>query len=224
MLSNWAVNLLREKRDSHRGKNPSLLKNVPAFIVDFLRGFQESPLHSNYEVFLEMQGRKLAEQLITKYKHTPSFKEDNSYYYDWDSESLFSLAGKGPGECSSGVFDLIDVDLANAHESIQKGKLLSATILAARALLITQGQEAKNDAEALEFFNKYFIDTELVDESFRTLIENSIDSISKSEEDFSADIDEVSTFVKAVQNLYDNMDQSLRFQTATRKKTDEQNP
>jgi sulfite reductase (ferredoxin) len=204
-----------------QGKYSVPAKNVPAFMTDFLKAFQESSLHPDYEAFLEISGRNLAEQLADKYKHVPSFEVDKDYYFDWGSESLFSLADRGPGECSSGVFDLIDVDLANAHESVQKGKLLPAIILASKALLITQGQEAKNDAEALILFSKYFIDTGLVDESFRELVENSQLSMSKKIEDFNIDIDEVSAFVSVVKSLYDNMDQSLRFQPVLRKKATE---
>ncbi|MDQ1318222.1 MAG: hypothetical protein QG588_1879, partial [Candidatus Poribacteria bacterium] len=194
-----------------QGKEFIPARNVPAFMTDFLRAFQESPQHPDYEAFLEMQGRKLAEQLVTKYKHVPPFEKDKNYYFDWDAESLFSLAGRGTGECSAGVFDLINIDLASAHESVKEGKLLSATILSARSLLVTQGQEARDSAEALILFSRYFIDTGLVDESFRALIENTQHSVSKSEEDFIADIGEVSALVEVVQNLYDNMDQSLRF-------------
>lgn len=203
-----------------QGKESIPARNVPAFMADFLRAFQGSPQHPDYEAFLEAQGRKLADQLATKYKHVPPFEKDKNYYFDWDAESLFSLAGRGPGECSAGVFDLINIDLASAHESVREGKLLSATVFSARSLLVTQGQEARDSAEALTLFSKYFIDTGLVDESFRALIENAQHSISKSEE-IIADIGEVSALVEVAQNLYDNMDQSLRFQPVARKKTTE---
>ncbi len=191
------------------GRTPVPARNIPAFIVDFLQAFLDSPQHPNYDAFLEAQGRDIAEQIADQHKHVPSFDEDKNHYFDWGAESLFSLAGRGPGECGAGVFDLIEVDLASAHEALGKGDLLSATVLAARSLLVTQGQEAKDDAEALDLFDKHFIESHLVSDSFRTLIKNAKRG---SGQTFDADASNVSALVDAVQNLYDNMDQSLRFQ------------
>ncbi len=187
-------------------------KNVPAFIADFMRAFQESPQFPDYDTFIESEGWKIHEKLITKHKRIPSFEEDKNYYFDWGAGTLFTLEGRGAGECSAGVFDLIQVDLSSAEEALREGKLLTATFLAARSLLITQGQEAKNNIHALELFTKYFIDTGFVDDSFGRLIENARQSLflSRSEETFIADIEEVSAFFEAVKNLYDQLDQSLR--------------
>ena len=199
-----------------QGKTTIPARNVPDFIVDFLKAFQGSPQGSNYDAFLEAQGREIAEQLADKHRHVPSFEEDKNYYFDWGAESLFSLAGRGPGECGAGVFDLIEVDLASAREALEKGSLFTATALAARALLVTQGQEARDDAEALDLFARHFIDSRLVDESFRELIENGRRNAlaSDAEKTFDVDAGNVSSLVETVQNLYDNMDQSLRFQPA----------
>ena len=41
----------------------------------------------------------------------PDFEDDKNYYYDWGAEEAFSLVGRGVGECSAGLFDLIEVDL-----------------------------------------------------------------------------------------------------------------
>jgi len=193
-----------------QGKTTIPAHNIPGFIVDFLRAFQDSPQHPDYDAFLEAQGVDIADQLADKHKHIPSFEEDKNYYFDYGAESLFSLAGRGPGECGAGVFDLIEVDLASAHEALEKGDLFSATVLSARALLVTQGQEAKDDVEALDLFDKWFIESGLVSKTFRTLIESARDS-----EGFGADSGDVSALVDVVQNLYDNMDQSLRFQPVT---------
>ena len=77
---------------------------------------------------------------------------------------------------------------------------------------MTQGQEAKDDADALALFARYFVETGLVNESFRGLIERGRASLAdEPSHDFEADVGEVSALVEAVQNLYDNMDESLRF-------------
>jgi len=199
------------------GKIAIPAQDIPEFVVDFLQAFQGSPEHPDYDAFLEAGGREIAARLTDKYKDVPSFAEDKNYYFDWSADSLFSLAGRGPGECGAGVFDLIEVDLASAHESLEKGDLYSATALAARALLVTQGHEASDDAEAFNLFDKSFIESKLVNESFKPLIENGRRSALTSDPqgNFDADDAAVSELVGAVQNLYDNMDQSLRFQPVT---------
>ena len=194
-----------------QGNVPIPAKNVPAFIADFLKNFQESPRFPNYEEFLAAEGKKTAERLITKHNRIPSFEEDKNYYFDWDAETLFTLEGRGAGECSAGVFDLIQVDLSSAEEALRDEKLLKATVLAARSLLITQGQEAKDDFQVLELFVTYFIDAGFVNESLRGLIENARQWVldSRPQETFEADREMVSSLLKAMKELYDQLDQSL---------------
>jgi sulfite reductase (ferredoxin) len=193
-------------------------RNVPAFIADFLQVFQKSPLFPDYDSFLEDQGRSTAATLAATYKSVPLFEEDKSYYYDWSSETIFSLAGRGPGECGIGVFDLIEVDLASAHEAVKAGKLQEAIILAARALLITQGQEARNDIEVLDLFTTYFLDENLLHESFNFLIATARTGLGQHKPASVSGVGEeqVSSLVQAVQALYDTMDSSLRFQPSSK--------
>lgn len=65
---------------------------------------------------------------------------------------IFSLAGRGPGECGAGVFDLIEVNLTGAEEALKEGKLNRAATLAVRALLVTSGEQPDSDREAFELF------------------------------------------------------------------------
>jgi sulfite reductase (ferredoxin) len=199
-----------------QGEDAVPARNVPALIAELLAAFQGSPQWPDYDEFLEAQGYELAGQLAAKYKHVPPFEEDKNYYFDWEADTLFSLAGRGPGECGAGVFDLIEVDLASAKEALQAGKLLAATVLAARALLVTQGREARDEEDALKLFTERFIDAGLVSESFQALIENArrAAGAAEREESFAAGSEDVSALVEAVQNLYDNMDASLRFKPA----------
>ncbi len=208
------------------GKEPLPARNVPKFIVEFLRAFRESPEYPEYDEFLDARGRDVAADLIAVHRHVPSFDEDKNYYFDWGADTPFSLAGRGPGECSAGVFDLIEVDLASAHESARSGDLHRATVLAARALLVTQGLEARSDEEALGLFTKHFVDTALVDESYRQLIEKTQHgpASNEPEKSFQADAEDVSVFVSTVQDLYDNMDPSLRFKPAQLEKEAESEP
>jgi sulfite reductase (ferredoxin) len=199
-----------------RGKEIVPARNVPAFISEFLHAFAEAPQCPDFDAFLEEGGRELAAQLARKHGRVPSFEEDKNCYFDWGSEELFSLAGRGPGECGAGVFDLIEVDLASAREAVEQKRLFAAAVLASRALLVTQGEEAKDDAEALKLFTRHFIDTGLVKEAFRELTERGLRSVSADnpEKTFCADEGDVSAMVDAVQKLYDGLDPSLRFRPA----------
>jgi len=205
------------------GKNPLPARNIPKFIVEFLRAFRESSEYPDFNEFLDAGGRDMAADLIAAHRDVPSFDEDKNFYFDWGVDTPFSLAGRGPGECSAGVFDLIEVDLAGAHEALRTESLYRATVLAARALLVTQGLEARNDHDALGLFTKHFVDAALVDGSYRQLIEKA-QRCSASDEPASAietDADSVSTFVQTVQDLYDTMDPSLRFKPAQLEKEPE---
>lgn len=195
------------------GKATIPARNVPAFLKEFLSEYQSSPELPNFERFLEARGRELANRLADRYRHMPSFDEDKNYYFDWDAEEIFSLAGRGPGECSAGVFDLIEVDLRSSREALERGELYSASVLASRALLITQGQEAKADAPALHLFTNYFIDQRLIKEEFRALVDEALRcaELPNPERAFKGEPKLVEELLQAVRRFYETMDDSLRF-------------
>ncbi len=210
-----------------QGKETLPARNVPAYLVELLRTFRGSKEYPDFNAFLESAGADAAANIAAKYKDVPSFKKDRNYYYDWDAEDLFSFAGRGPGECSAGVFDLIDVDLASARQALDEGKLLAATTAAARALLITRGEQARDTVEALGLFEKHFVLTGLVDGSIGELIAGARKSApapgadggptagAPSTGSFNADAVQVGSLISAVETLYENMDQSLRFKPVT---------
>jgi sulfite reductase (ferredoxin) len=95
---------------------------------------------------------------LPQHRIMPTFDEDKNYYYDWGATDIFSLAGRGVGECSAGLFDLIEVDLKNirtlraAPDAVSAGDkrdeiLDELALSAARMLLITRGVEAHSEAE-----------------------------------------------------------------------------
>jgi len=191
-------------------------RNVPRFLAEFLGAFLDSAQAPDFEAFLEADGRGVAERLALKYKAVPDFETDKNYYFDWGATGLFSLAGRGPGECGAGVFDLIEVDLDSAAEALAEGRCYAASVLAARALLVTRGQQPADDAQVFELFRKHFLDEGLVDRS----LERTIDSASRSapaphpEQAFDGSHDDVAALLRAVRDLYDSMDPSLRFSSA----------
>lgn len=187
-------------------------RSVPAFLMDFLRDFQKSLQWPDFDAFLDAEGRAASSEIAAKYKHVPPFAQDKNFYYDWGAEEPFSLAARGPGECSAGVFDLIEIDLQSAREAFHAGHLRRATELAARTLLITRGEEVRDSAKALSFFEKLFIDDGLVDERFRELVQNARESVlaSKSERTFTPDSRLVEELLEVINKLYENMGQSLQ--------------
>lgn len=199
-----------------QGREAIPARHVPAFMVQFLPAFQRSAWYPDYDAFLEAQGRQIAERIAAEHKHVPSFEEDKNHYYDWGAETPFSLAGRGPGECGAGVFELIEVDLASARDALRKGEPFAAVVLAARALLVTQGQEANDDAGALDLFTRHFLDARLVDDSLRVVIARArcAAGAADAQSAFDASSGQVSALIEAVRHLYDNMDPSLRFRPA----------
>lgn len=188
-------------------------RNLPTFLVEFLRRFRGSEQYPDFDAYLESDGRKEAARIAGAYKEIPTFEEDETFYYDWGADQPFSLAGRGPGECSAGVFDLIRVDLTSAQQAFEENRLLAATTLAARAMLITQGEEAKDGLESLRLFEKHFLDPGHIDASFRDLNIRAREALAAPDgcHAFRAEASEVAALIAAVENLYENMDQSLRF-------------
>jgi sulfite reductase (ferredoxin) len=197
------------------GNWPIPAKNVPAFLVAFLQAFSKSAIYPDFENFIEIEGRKVADELLITYKDVPDFEKDKNYYFDWGSEKLFSMGERGPGECSAGVFDLIEVDLASASQAITEKKYYTATVLAARSLLVTRGEQPGSDVDALKLFQKHFIGEGLVDQTQEKIITKALSStsISNPEQAFVDDHDSVARFINVIKSLYASMDQSLRFQT-----------
>jgi sulfite reductase (ferredoxin) len=188
-------------------------RNVPAFLGDFLQAFSESAQHPDFDAFLEAGGREVANALLSEHKEIPDFEQDKNPYFDWGAEQVFSLAGRGPGECGAGVFDLIEVDLSSAGDALDQHRDLEAASLAARALLVTQGEQANDDTEAFTLFQKHFVKAGLVDPGLGRLVSAGLRAAATPHpvQAFDGDPDDVAALVAAVKDLYDNMDSSLRF-------------
>ncbi len=77
-------------------------KNLPAFLQDFLAAFLASVETPDFQRFLDNGGLRTAAKFIAQYQAVPAFEQNPGFYSDWGAEQLFSLAGRGPGECSAG--------------------------------------------------------------------------------------------------------------------------
>ena len=189
---------------------------VPAFLTDLLDAFARSPQRPDFAAFLR-SADCLIDELAAKHGQVPSFKEDRNFYYDWGAEEPFSLAGRGPGECGAGVLDLIEVDLKSAVEALQGKRFFSAASLAARALLVTRGEQAGNDREAFTLFQKHFIDADLVDPVVQPIVTKGMQAaVQPNPADvFTGTAEETGAFVASVQGLFKSMDATLQLPKRT---------
>jgi sulfite reductase (ferredoxin) len=195
-------------------------RDLPAFVVDVLKVWIEKK--SNYASFgdyINAEGANDIRAIAGRYRSIPDFKDDNNYYFDWGASDVFSLVGKSAGECSAGLFDLIEVDykqidvlsrkLATGLSKEETGSTLYGIVLAAsRMLLVTRGIEAPTDAGVFNSFVSQFIEAGLIDVNFKSIVEIA------HKQDFAALIEksgEVLALADAVKALYSSLDNSLRF-------------
>jgi sulfite reductase (ferredoxin) len=227
------------------GKEPKLAgllgevsaHDLPDFTEDLFRLYlQEQDKYTSFSKYIESDGKNDIAGLLLKYSQIPTFAEDKNYYFDWGSDSVFSLASKGIGECSAGLFDMIDIDLAtindskeqiiNTSDKIKVNELLNTIVFASsRMLLITRGAEPRDQTEVFNAFITNFIDSKLISGAYLEIIEAARDIKGF---DFSGKKETVFDLAQAVTDLYESMDDSLQFRVNEKglpvKETQTQNP
>jgi uncharacterized protein (UPF0332 family) len=89
---------------------------------------------------------------------------------------------------------------------------LQATVLAARALLVTRGQQADTDRQSVELFHRHFIESGVAGEEFGALIEDARRVLATADPEavFNPGREKVANLLAAVRNLYESMGPSLR--------------
>ena len=193
---------------------------IPNFVEEFLGVYidsKKSNKYKDYQSFLDNEGISLIKELCGKYKDVPSVEEDDSFYTDFGAKKRLSLEEIGTAECSAGLFDMLDLDkkmMKKIRKELAAGtenesELVSKVLFhAARMLLVTRGLDAKSDEQVFNLFEKHFITTNLVSEEFSPLIAL---GLAKDNDSILANKDQVFALSDAVNELYDNMDDSLRF-------------
>ena len=193
---------------------------IPNFVEEFLGRYidcKKQQKYADYKSFLDAEGISLIKDLCDKYKDVPSLDDDDSFYTDFGAKKRLSLEEIGTAECSAGLFDMLDLDkkmMKKIRKELDAGAENAAELVyqvlfhASRMLLVTRGLDSKSDEQAFKLFEKHFITTNLVAESFQPLIALGLE---KNEAELLAKKDEVYALSDAVNELYDNMDDSLRF-------------
>ncbi|MDE6979094.1 MAG: sulfurtransferase TusA family protein, partial [Helicobacter sp.] len=180
--------------------------HLPRFVSEVLRLWvQNKPKYADFRAYLASGGEEEIIALTKKYKKVPNFKDDKNPYFDFSSDELFSLKGRGTGECSAGMYDLIEADkktmleLVEAARNGQKVDYDAICLLACRMLLVARGQEARDKEGVHRAFKLHFIEAGLIDEKYLSVIKDSCDS-------------SVLELADAVVALYATMDNSFNFQ------------
>jgi len=193
-------------------------RDLPEFVHEVLKLWIVRKNHyPSFAAYIDGEGTQAIREIAGRFREIPPSSEDKSYYQDWGADKPFSLVGRGVGECSAGLFDLIEVDLKGARQlleelragDVESGEAIySITLRSARALLITRGIEAPTDVAVFQNFAKHFIQSGLIDRSFETVIAGAQEKKTEALDQLQ---EEVIALLNAVEALYRSMDNSLRF-------------
>ncbi|MDR2166044.1 MAG: sulfurtransferase TusA family protein [Zoogloeaceae bacterium] len=177
--------------------------HLPRFVVEVLRTWIPlRPGHAGFADWIDAGGDAIVAEIAKRHVEIPTFEEDKNPYFDHLAKEVFSLKGRGAGECSAGMYDLIEADKKALNAALKQEptpeNLAVIRLLSARMLLVTRGEEARDEGEVLKAFRKQFIDSGLVDAAFTPLLEGEATP-------------EVARLAQAVIALYDTMDNTLTF-------------
>lgn len=195
-------------------------KYLPQFIKDFAAVYlPEKSNYASFRDYFDARGAQDIQAICENYRHLPTMEEDEGFYYDWGADERFSLLKGQKAECSAGMFDMIDVDAGLVKEArmqfdasddaeVRAESAYRVAFSTARMLLVTRGIECKTDEQVFENFIQHFIRTDLVDSQFTQI---ALWGKEKNIPELIAHKDELFAMADAVRELYQNMDDSLRF-------------
>jgi len=189
-------------------------KKVPEFLHELAK-LKESSGYERFNEFLKEESSDI-KQLIDEFSDIQPQKEKSDLYYDFGCEERFSLKGRGPGECSAGVLDVIKLDLSNAEAQLkeyettkQSGILYNSSLSAVRALLILKGVDSTKDRVIFREFIKHFIETGYVKAHIKDYIDHLIDFRIGDLESLDDYYDNARYLVQRVRDMYDSLNPKL---------------
>lgn len=182
---------------------------LPAFLCSLAEDFQTGRRDDeSFAAYFDRRGTTHFETIAGPHLEVPSYSDDPQFYRDLGADTDFSLAGRGAGECGSGVFEVIQEDLTAARKAGTPFDILLPTV---RALLITRGVDARDPDGVLRAFEKHFLDTGLVDEGFRDLLSRARGFTQGWQQAFDGCEDVVDRLLDEVEQLYGTLDANLQF-------------
>ena len=190
---------------------------IPKMFTQFLTALQERPRGNVYE-YVTSQGKQTMMELIQKYATVPPYEADTSFYMDFGKTEEFSLGGLSQAECSSGVVDMIESDLATAQNFLTTSRennydldgIHHAFISASRALLVVKGVDPKNGPEIIDAFITKFVNTRIAPSEFSNL-HTVYDQICARKITKEAAYDYTTKLHQTVQEIYSSMDSTFNF-------------
>uniref|UniRef100_UPI002579B581 sulfurtransferase TusA family protein n=1 Tax=Prevotella sp. TaxID=59823 RepID=UPI002579B581 len=209
-------------------------KKIPAFVEDYLRDvIAEQANHANYYDYVAKRGVNIVKELIAKYKEVAPYSEEPDTFFDFGDDEKFSLIKYGKAECSAGLFDIIEIDqdtirekrkeveqlLSDGKQNTGKiEKLLHDIVFSEnRMLLVTRGLDPRTDEDVYNGFEKEFIAAGIIPQKFKVLTDKARNNESLIEQ--KPLIDELADLLN---DLYQNMDDSLQFKLPAEKTPVEQ--
>jgi len=194
---------------------------LPSAVQDILEKYSEHqtryPLFADYFI---NGGRQEILNICKKYQlDMPSYDENSEYYTDWGTEEPFTTVHLEHGECSAGVFDMIEVEMDAIHANQQKVSVLTnrdelQSILwdivysAANMLLVTRGVDPQREEVVFSEYISHFFDTGLIPESYKDIVtaaqERNLNTLEQQKE-------KVCELGDIMIQLYHKMDNSMRF-------------
>lgn len=221
-------------------------KKIPTFVEDYLRDvIAEQANYADYYDYVAKRGVNIVKDLIAKYKEVAPYSEEPDTFFDFGDDEKFSLIKYGKAECSAGLFDIIEIDQDTIREKRKEVELLmknipqgvSADLQADgkqatskiekllhdivfsenRMLLVTRGLDPRTDEDVYNGFEKEFIAAGIIPQKFKVLTDKARNNESLIEQ--KPLIDELADLLN---DLYQNMDDSLQFKLPAEKTPVEQ--
>lgn len=187
-------------------------KHLPVFVTDVVQAWRDSGT-PEFSAWVDGEGEGLIRGIAAPFEAVPDWSEDTSWYHDWGATQPFSPT-RGGAECSAGLFDLIEIDrqgVQTATEALTasgptESVLKSLVFHASRMLLVAKGIEPSTPSGVFDGFLLGFVEEGLVPRDFRGLVEAARAGTTLLDRNA-----EILDLAKAVETLYQGMDDSLRF-------------
>lgn len=209
-------------------------KKIPAFVEDYLRDvIAEQTNYADYYDYVAKRGVNIVKELIAKYKEVAPYSEEPDTFFDFGDDEKFSLIKYGKAECSAGLFDIIEIDqdtirekrkeveqlLSDGKQNTGKiEKLLHDIVFSEnRMLLVTRGLDPRTDEDVYNGFEKEFIAAGIIHQKFKVLTDKA-----RNNESLIAEKPLIDELADLLNDLYQNMDDSLQFKLPAEKTPVEQ--
>ncbi len=197
-------------------------KKIPALLSKLLADYfkRRKGKGECFNDYLDRMGMDYFKEMAAAYAKVPDLKGNPGAYSDWGTDRPFSIEGRRPGECSSGIFSMVASDISSARKYLEEGKsdgsrrddlFCKALLAGVRALLITRGVYSGNPGECVDAFEKHFMETGLVDRKYLGPLSVLKGCCSGSCCCFRCPDADVEEFIARIEYLHSTLDAGLNF-------------